>query len=555
MKILWLKIKTPDGEVKENIGFEKVGVSFVYGDIQKPEDQGATINSLGKTLLLKFIDYIFGANEDPKIIKEDIHGYELEAMVLNDGSNYIVRRKLGDSEFVYINNKAYTLTDYKNYFGIKRALYAKQFILKKKSTEISYGTNPNKDDVASYLELLQLTNILDDVKNIYDSQDKIKSLKASKKELVSFYGNVNIKQIDVEIYFIDKEVDRVSKQLIDISDKIKTIQVADIQKNIVKEYADKSRSLKRLKAEYEKNRLECERLIEFIENSNKTDVTSEHILAIYKKAKLEVPDMVKKDIRDVEMFHKKVYEERKVFLNEKKNQIQEKINSLKIEYETLALKLDRIGVIISMNEVYQESIGLYEKYNSDLQELKYRQGKLSQVKSIDNNIETEDNKLTKSFKDVNQIRKTYDDLIQAYRDFIYAITKNIYDNDVNSFFDIKVRPKHMSTRPISFEFNLKRDTGEGVNEVKKNLMDFLLCRYNSYMELMIQDSACFNGIDPRQVSGMLKELNEIAVTTNKQVIVAINKYQIGGHDETIKMVEKQSAIILSEEKNLLGIAF
>ncbi len=35
-----------------------------------------------------------------------------------------------------------------------------------------------------------------------------------------------------------------------------------------------------------------------------------------------------------------------------------------------------------MNEVYQESIELYEKYNTDLQDLKYKQGKLSNKQII-----------------------------------------------------------------------------------------------------------------------------------------------------------------------------
>jgi len=555
MKILELKIKAPDGEVRRNIEFQEIGVSFVYGDIQKPKERGATINSLGKTLTLKFIDYILGANEDPKMVKEEIHGYELEALVINEGKKYVIRRVLGDSESIYIGNVAYTLTDYKNYFEIERRLYTKQIILKKKSTEISYRSNPAKEDVTSCLKLLQLDNILDNVNDIYESQDKIKLLKNSKKELVSFYGGVDVKQIDEEIYFIDKEVDRVEEELAVISEKIKAIEIADIQKNIVEEYADKSKKLKMIKVEYEKNRLECDRLVDFIDNSNKIDVTSEHILTIFEKAKQEVPDMVKKDIREVELFHKKVYEERKAFLNEKKETIQKKMSLLESELGVLSADINKIGAVISTNQIYQESIQLYEKYNSDLQKLKYKQGKLSQVKNIDENIETEENNLTNSFKQANQIRKTYEELVQKYRDFIYEVTKKMYDNDVNSFFDIKVRAKHLATRPVGFEFTLKGDTGEGVSEVKKNLMDFLLCRYNSYVEMMLQDSACFNGIDPRQVTGMLNELNEIAQAAGKQIIIAINKYQVGGYDEAISMIEKQSVLTLSEEDNLFGFEF
>lgn len=527
----------------------------IYGDIQDPKNLGATINSLGKTLLLKCIDYIFGANEDSSIIKEAIHKYKLEAIVLNNGENYVINRILGDSEFIYINNKEYTLTDYKNYFGIKRSLYGKQFILKKKSSEISFRTNPSKDDVISCLELLSLTEILDDINNIYESQDRIKTLKKNKKDLVSFYGDFDVKQIDEEIYFIDKEVKKVTAELKSISKKIKSIEISEIQKNIIEEYANKSRQLKKLKSNYERNRLENERLIEFIDNSNKIDISSDHILAIFQKAQQEVPEMVQKSIQEAEEFHKKVFDERKEFLSQKKDAIQKEMNSLRENIEILSTEIDKIGAIISLNEVYQESIELYEKYNSELHDLKYKQGKLSQVKNIDDAIETEETDLINGFNEANQIRKGYEELIQKYRDFIFKITQEIYDNDVNSYFDIKVRPKHLTARPIIFEFTLKGDTGEGVSEVKKNLMDFLICRYNVYMEMMIQDSACFNGIDPRQVAGMLSQLNKIADDSNKQVIIAINKYQIGNYSDTINMVEKNSVITLSENDNLLGVDF
>lgn len=555
MKILSLKIKTPGGNIIRDIPFNENGVSFIYGDIQEPSNLSATINSLGKTLLLKCIDYIFGANEDSSITKEEIKDYVLEAKILFKDKEYSIRRILGTSEFMYINNVAYTLTDYKNHFDIKRSLYSKQIILTKKSTEISYRSSPNREDVVSYLNLLHLDDILDSIDGIYMSQDKIKEHKKSKSELVAFYGNFEVKQIDEEIYFVDKEVKRLTKELERISDKIKKIEISNLQHNIVEEYANKSKSLKKLKLEYEKNKMECERLIEFIENSNKVDVSSEHILAIYKKAKQEVPDMIKKSIREVELFHIKVYEERKQFLNERKEVIEKEMDKLYKKIEELSADIDYLGSIIAMNEVYQESIELYEKYNKDLQEIKYKEGKLAQVKNIDTKIKKEDENLTNKFISAGQIRESYEELIEKYRDFIYSITKLIYDEDVNSYFDIKIRKKHLTARPVIFEFTLKGDTGEGVNEVKKNLMDFLVFCYNTYSDVMMQDSACYNGIDPRQVSGMITEISKIAKETNKQVIIALNKYQVGNYEDVIEFIKENSAITLSERDKLLKFDF
>ncbi len=555
MKILKLVIKNPHKEIIRDIDFSETGISFIYGDIQEPTNKKATINSLGKTLLLKYIDYIYGANEDKKVVGEVLAGYILDAVVLFENKKYDVRRILGESQKILIEGKVYNLTEYKHFFKIKRSLYSKQLIVNKKSTEISYNTRPDKLDVTTCLRLLNLLKLVDDIESIYDSQDRIKALKEQKKEVVSFYGNWDVNKIDEEIFYVDKEVERLREELEKISVKIKKIEVSDLQQNVIEEYADKGKKLKELKREYEKRRTECERLEEFIQNSKKNDLTSEHLLLIYEKAKQEVPEMVKKELKEVEAFHNKVYKEREAFLGEKRNQLLEEMDGIDIELKELAERVDTIGRIISTNEVYQESIELYSKYNSDLQELVYKQGKLSQIKNVDNAIDEEKNSLADSFNNASQIRKTYEELVLKYRNFVFSLIKSIYDKEVNSFFDIKVRQFHSTTRPVSFEFSIKGDTGEGVSEVKKNLMDYLICRYNTAVNVMLQDSACYNGIDPRQVAGMLIELGKIAEETNKQVIVAVNKYQVTGYDEVIKYIIDNHAVILSENDKLMKFDF
>lgn len=555
MKILNLKIKDPQKTVLRNIPFKETGVSFIYGDIQEPSNKKLTINSLGKTLLLKFIDYILGANEDPQIVKKDIKGYFLEAKVSFKNNIFTIIRELGKSDNINIDGKPYTLSEYKTKFEIQRSLSNKQIILSKKGNEIGLNATPQKDDVISCLSLLNLAELLTEADKIYISQDRIKKLKENKKELVGFYGNINIDEISEEIFFIDKEVRRLTCELETISCKIKQIEISDMQQDVVSEYSIKSKELKKLKSIYEKNKIELERLSDFIIDSQKVDISAQHILAIYAKAQKEVPEMIAKHIEDVEKFHKIVFNERKIFLEEKRNSLRVEMEKIQIEISKAAAIVDKLGSIIAVSEVYQESIKIYEKYSTDLQELKYRQGKLSQIKNVDANIEIEDTKLVRYFENASNARQTYEQKIKEYRDYVYEVTSNIYDESVSSYFDIEVRKKHITYRPVVFKITLKGDGGEGMKEVKKNLIDFLLCKYNTLLEFMIQDSSCFNGIDPRQVSGMLVEMGRLAQQTNKQIIISINKYQVGDYKETIDYIVENSAITLSENKKLLFFDF
>lgn len=556
MKILNLKIRDRDNNIVRDIDFSEEGISFIYGDIQVPENKRATINSLGKTLLIKFIDYIYGANEDPKIVKEAINGYTLDAIVKYNNKNYRIVRVLGNSEEIFVNDDPpRTLGQYKEFFNIKRSRVSKQILVNKKLNEIGNTQHPNKDDVVDFIYFLGLQSLIESIEKIYQSQDLIKIHKQSKKELVKFYGDIDEKEIDEEIYFVDKEVERLIKELADISSKIKKIEIAEIQTNIIEEFAGKNKLLKSLSSELEKLRIERERIEEFLENSNKIDVTSEHILKIYEKAKVEVPELVKKNVEDVELFNKKVYEERKEFLGNKIKGLNIRMSELKNEINDLSTVVDRLGEIISLNEVYEESIALYEKYSKELQDLKYKEGKLSQIKDLDEKIAEEDMKLTAEFENASRLMKEFNDKVSEFRDFVYGITKAIYDEDVNSYFDIKIIKKHQKTRPVSIELTLRGDTGEGVNEVKKNIVDYLILKFSNVTDILVQDSACFNGIDPRQVAGMISVAADIAKQKKKQVIIAVNKYQLGDYEDIIEMVVKSSAIILSENDKLLKFDF
>ena len=102
MKILNLKIISPNNQEIRNIKFNEEGLSLIYGDISMPNDKSKTSNSLGKSLLLKFIDYILGANNNDKIVPKVLDGYKLIALVYFENIKYEVIRILGDTKNIFI---------------------------------------------------------------------------------------------------------------------------------------------------------------------------------------------------------------------------------------------------------------------------------------------------------------------------------------------------------------------------------------------------------------------------------------------------------------------
>ena len=556
MKILNLKIVSPANEIIRDVDFNYNGISFIYGNIQMPEDKTSTINSLGKTLFLKMIDFIFGANNDKEIMKKELVGYSIEAVIEHEHVKHVVKRHLtknSDDNYVYLDDEPLELNDYKKKLGIQRRQYDKQIILNAKNSLISPREKPSKSDIETFLELLSFDELKKSIELIYDMQINLKNLKENKKNIINMSNSPS--DIEAEIFFIDKKVDELTKNMEKVTKKINTIDTSEIKADIISNYENKNTLFKNKQSDIEKLRIEKHRLHAFIEESNKTDISNKHIIALYEKSKQEVPEMVKKSLLEVEQFHNKIINERSSNLRDKVQSIEEKLGELAQEIEQLSLELDRLGLIISENKVYKESIELYESFSNQLRELTFKQGHLSQLKTIKENIESSISSLKDLFKDAQEAVKLHPDTLKKYQDFIYELIKKIYSDNTQTYFNIDIRNYHQTARPLIINLDMQGDSGEGITEVKKNIIDYLLFKYNDYMEILVQDSSCYNGIDPRQVSNMLLELSSIADDTDKQAIIAINQYQIKQEHPVFELISSKIILNLSEEDTLLNIKF
>jgi len=558
MKILELNIMSPNDELVRNIKFKESGLTFIYGDIKRPEDRTSTINSLGKTLLLKMIDYLLGANNDSSIMKEAIHKYYLDAKIKYNNELYDVKRIIGNGDSsIYINGEVKELTEYREFFGIKRQDYDKQVILTAKSSLVSLRQNPTLSDYETILDMLMLDQLLKDIKDIYITQDDIKRLKQNRKDLISTFENSlkkNNETIEQRIYLIDKKEEELRKEIAIMADRIKTLEVSNYKESNITDYENINIKFKRLRRTIEQMRNEKIRLSDYMMEVENSEVTNAQLLSLYEKAKVELPSMVIRQLSDVERFHQSVINDRKETIVKRTKELELMIDDYNEEAEFLANQLSELGKLIAENRVYQEAIGLYEKYTNKLRELAYEQGQLSRIKEIDENINDKDSNLVQQF---DRAKQSVDkNLIKQYRDFVYEFVKKIYNEQVTTFFDINIKGKHQTRRPIEFILNMTGDTGEGISEVQKNIIDYLLFRYNIDLELIIQDSSCYNGIDPRQVSNMLLYLNEIAKTEKKQAIVAINKFQLKTDHDIFKLINNRATgVALSENDKLLQFNF
>jgi hypothetical protein len=562
MKILNLKIISPNNQEIRNIKFNKEGLSLIYGDISMPDDKSKTSNSLGKSLLLKFIDYILGANNNDKIVPKVLDGYKLIALVDFENIKYEVIRILGDTKNIFINEEAYELTEYKNFFKIDRTLFRNQIILATRKNLInSYNTKPNREEMLSFLKLIGINpSIIEDTDKIYSIQDEIKNLKKSKEEFLIILDELEEKKIKEQVFYLEKEIKRLEDSLKEIDNKIKNIQITDIKKDIIEEYTRKNIEFKKIEEQIFSNNIEIERMESFIKEYDNIDISTGYILKLYEKAKFEIPSLVKKELTDVEKFHQNIYSDRKKVLKEQIKTLKNQNENKEEKLEDIRKKLNQLGKVISENKIYKENIEIFKNYSKELEDKKYLQGSLSHIVKIDEKITQKDNELDIYFANLRNNfinEKTY---INQLQNSLYEFANILYRDDennktVNAYFSMSSKKKHQIKRPIDLTINIDYDRGEGVGQVKNNLIDILVLKFNKELDFFIQDSCCYSGIDIRQVSKTLILLNEIAISEKKQAIVSINKFQLYEDEEVKKLVKEKEVITLNENNKLLKFDF
>lgn len=555
MKILNLKILDLDNEIIQEISFNETGSNFIFGDVTKPDSKTETSNSIGKTLLLGFINYFYGADEDSEISKEAIENWTLTASIKYKDEIFKVQRIIGSSNFT-INGETISLNEYKKRFQISRALYSKQIFLNDRSSLIpAYDKNPNKDDIEQFLSMINLDKFVSPVDGYYVAQNNIKKNKETKKQLLEL-NNWNEKDIEARLFYLEKKIEELKEELATIDSNRSETEIYNQKDNAVKEYSKKNEELKQLLNTKQKLELENKRLTVYIKEAKSLNDTAKNIKKLYEKANYELPELVIKSLEETEAFYKDTILDRK-----KLSTIRIKENNVFIEkYQKRILQLKRylnnIDKIIQETDAFKEALIIYKNLNEELQDLMYEKGNLDNMMKLSENINEHDTELNILHSDLIQLRKDYDKIIIHYREYLFALVNDLYSEKVQAFFDVKVRPKNQQTRPIQVNLKIDGDSGEGVGTVRKRLIDILILRWGEKLDFLIHDSSCFTGVDSRQISKLLEILDAVSEETNKQYIVTLNRFQIDKNDtELLDIVEKRTIISLSEDKKLLGFDF
>ena len=567
MKILNLKIIDNDGAMKQNIDFHESGVSFIFGNVEKKEDSQKTSNSIGKSTLISMIDFSFGS--DTKF-KNGLEGVLLIAEMLHSGTTYTIEREILGAKKITVKDRRgeiikelsgrskEDLAEYREFFDIDRNMLNLQIIKTQKNGLVSqHNKRPNKLELVSFLSLLNLAKLATITEKICDVQEIYDKEKVSVKKIFEETRGIKYdeKALDKEIFILKDQLEMKEKEMLYLREKTKELEIAEEYEGVSLEHEHISSTIKDYSSELNLLKRELNRIEAVLEESKTDELEAKKIIKLLNKSKQEVPNYIVKTLEEVEDFHKSVVADRKNMLKHEQTNISIKIDEYENELEFLKAELNRLGLILSQSSAHQKALELYSKVSSELQSMKFDEGKLSVLETGSTKLKEYDINLVSLFSDLQNAMIEYDETINVYREFINAFTKKLYGDDKTGVLEVRDVGKHVKHKPIQISLTITDDSEDGVGQVKKNLIDYLLFEFTKKVDLLVQDSSCFAKVDTRQICNMIIEASNIAEKNNKQYIAAINKYELGNDNQVVQFVKKNSKIILSEEDVLMKRKF
>lgn len=496
------------------------GLNIIVGE-KNPNSKGTdTCNGVGKTTLLRIIDFCLGSDKN-SFNNDSLKGWEFSIKLDLFNQIITVSRLIGDNKFKVVGNMGdfiiqpnhgrdydyYSLGDWKRLLGnaffnininpnrndltyrslfkyflrLNPDTYSDPFRIDKRQSGMFYEKNTafllglKWEDVRDAYLLKKDEKNIKELKKIYNSNmlndlngnfSKSKGLLETKK--IKLSDDIKIKETELSNFKVNKSYEKLEKEA-----------------NQLNKYLSE-KSNERLILEEKVNQYK-----EAVQDEN--NVNSEDIEKIYKEMGFLFEDSIKKTLKDAKTFHKKIIKNRKSFLDSEILSINNNISDITQDMEDKNLKLTEImqtlntsGVLKTFNSLNDKVIKLKE----ELESINIRIEEISNIEIKEKNLESEWVELESYIKrDYEDYKSDWEKSIRLFSE----ISGSIYPDSG----DLIINRDKMG---YHFDINMFKDESDGVNNVKIFCYDVTLINLVSKkygLDFLIRDSNIFNGVDDR----------------------------------------------------------
>ena len=558
------------------VKFNQSGLNFIVAKQKKAEtnDDGKTYNGVGKSLIVRIINFCLGADKSNyNSFCEKLSGWEFYLDFSIGIKKFTVKRSTNEPQKVLLNNDEYSIDRYRDVLqnlcfyipdGVKHLSFRTLIPFFLRPTKEAYvdcmkpaNTHTDYQKLINNALLLGLDVKLAERKyELRQDQEKINNSEKNfkKDELLRdfFTGNK----------VVELEISEIEYQIGNIENKLSKFQVAEDYYDIKHESDVINSQLLSFNDE-----------IFIIENNIRNIEESLHIKPVstisvtdlekvYNESKVFFPDLVKKTLRDIEVFYDTLTTSRVRRLSEQKNELLISLKEKKAEFVTLQRKFDEKMKYLGEHQ----ALDVFLSLTQECSELKAKRNDLLKYQALQVEYKSKDRQIKKEILELSDITDNYlseiEDNTKDIKEYFRYLAKRFYPKSTAG---LTIQSKSGENQ-TAFEIDprIESDASDGINNVKIFCYDLSLLfkGKNHKINFIFHDSRLFDGIDERQKSVMFSVIKDEFSNTDKQYIATINQNQLNElksnmtDEEYNEIFQNNIVLTLTDESDvekLLGV--
>jgi len=564
-----------NNESFRTVKFNPSGLNFIVAKQKNPEknDEGKTYNGVGKSLLVRIINYCLGASKDRYVgFCEKLEGWEFYLDFTIGTRHFTAKRSTGEPQNVVLNDEELSIDKYRGKlqelcFSIPNDVQYLSF-----RSLLPFFLRPSKE---AYADCMKPGNINKEYQNLLynvfligldvklaerkyklrNEQKRIKDLETNFKQdnlLRDFF--LGTKDISLELAEITDQINKIEGDL-------SRFQVAEDYHEIQCEADSIHNHLFQLKNEI----VIIENNIRNIGDSvqvNPITISNSDLEKTYNEAKVFFPDSVRKTLHDIEIFYVNLAKNRISRLAEQKNELMAILEGKKSEQEKMKQKFDEKIKFLGEHQALDVFLAL----NQECSDLKTERNGLLKYRELQSEYNSKRRQIKKDLLEITDITDNYlvevEENTKDIKEYFRYLAKKFYPQ-----YTVGLTIRHKSgENQLAFEIEprIESDSSDGINNVKIFCYDLsiLFKGKNHKIGFVLHDSRLYDGIDERQKAVLFQTVKNEFSGNDRQYIATINQNQLKeiqsnmSAEDFDEIFQKNTILTLTDDddsEKLLGI--
>ena len=514
------------------VKFNPKGLTLIIGK-STSTDKNNTYNGVGKSLLLKIVDFCLGSNKI-EAFEQYLSGWEFTLKFKIGEKTFAANRSAEKQNKIYLNGKEFGQTAFNAemermlvdipedspYLTFRTVL--SRFYRTGRGSYVSSLATAKEQPFSSLVNNSFLLEL--DLDYVYQKRNTRKRYQELEKFEKSFKKDPIIREYYTGDLDVEFEISRLAQDVKKLESDIKNYNVAENYASIQADADSMAEKLSKMK-----NRLYyLSTSIKSIKHSMSLyqDMDLEKVYSLYGEITELFKEGTLQTLENVTEFHKSIHTKR----SERLAKELKKLSSTHFEEEKVKNELQQAFDEKMKLLAKSRALDFFAAINAQLTELKRKLYKLQDYKNISAHSKKE---MEEARKELSNQEVTAIEYLEAYKDqghpvyLCFSDLANEFYPEVPAGISIQNNDGNNQER-FKISAKIQNDASDGINEVKifcydlNNLINSTVHQFQS----IFHDSRLFSDIDPRQRAILLQRAHKLTSASDKQYIATINEDQL-----------------------------